>query len=65
MLFNHVCVCAGPDPKPVLRGDNRTYRVWLDPNQYQLDMTNTVKGGEVSANKQCWKISQETFEQCF
>lgn len=36
----------GPDPKPDLRGDNRTYRVWLDPNQYQLDMTCTVQGGE-------------------
>nr|KAG5690022.1 hypothetical protein BaRGS_013372 [Batillaria attramentaria] len=36
----------GPDPKPDLRGDNRTYRVWLDPNQYQLDMMRTVQGGE-------------------
>ncbi|KAK7100268.1 RNA helicase aquarius-like [Littorina saxatilis] len=36
----------GPDAKPELHGDNRTYRVWLDPNQYQLDMTHTVKSGE-------------------
>ncbi|PVD23785.1 hypothetical protein C0Q70_17059 [Pomacea canaliculata] len=36
----------GPEPKPELKGDNRTYRVWLDPNQYQLDMTRTVQGGE-------------------
>ena len=37
----------GPDPKPVLKGDTRTYRVFLDPNQYQKDMTEIVKGNEV------------------
>lgn len=42
-----VMCCLGPDPKPELHGDNRTYRVWLDPNQYQMDMTQTVKGVEV------------------
>ena len=42
-----VVCCLGPDPKPELHGDNRTYRVWLDPNQYQMDMTQTVKGVEV------------------
>lgn len=42
------CISLGPDPKPELHGDNRTYRVWLDPNQYQMDMTQTVKGEEVS-----------------
>lgn len=36
----------GPDPRPVLRGDKRTFRVWLDPNQYQQDMTGTVTGKE-------------------
>ncbi|XP_071117060.1 RNA helicase aquarius-like [Haliotis cracherodii] len=36
----------GPEPKPELKGDTRTFRVWLDPNQYQQDMTNTVNGGE-------------------
>ncbi|KAJ8045846.1 RNA helicase aquarius [Holothuria leucospilota] len=32
----------GPDPKPELEGDARTFRVWLDPNQYQLDMNKTA-----------------------
>ncbi|NXD05701.1 AQR helicase, partial [Nothocercus nigrocapillus] len=35
----------GPEPKPRLRGDCRTYRVFLDPNQYQQDMTNTIQNG--------------------
>ncbi|XP_018583353.2 RNA helicase aquarius isoform X2 [Scleropages formosus] len=35
----------GPEPKPKLRGDTRTFRVWLDPNQYQQDMTNTIQNG--------------------
>ena len=34
----------GPEPKPVLPGDTRTYRIWLDPNQYQQDMEKTAKG---------------------
>ncbi|XP_006274043.1 RNA helicase aquarius [Alligator mississippiensis] len=33
----------GPEPKPRLKGDSRTYRVFLDPNQYQQDMTNTIQ----------------------
>ncbi|XP_075700839.1 RNA helicase aquarius [Rhinoderma darwinii] len=33
----------GPEPKPKLKGDARTYRVFLDPNQYQQDMTNTIQ----------------------
>lgn len=37
----------GPEPKPTLRGDTRTYRVWLDPNQYQQDMSKTIHGAEV------------------
>lgn len=36
----------GPDPKPKLRGDTRTFRVWLDPNQYQQDMTNCIQNKE-------------------
>ncbi|XP_013384354.1 intron-binding protein aquarius-like [Lingula anatina] len=36
----------GPEPKPDLPGDTRTYRVWLDPNQYQTDMAETVEGKE-------------------
>ncbi|XP_076834067.1 LOW QUALITY PROTEIN: RNA helicase aquarius [Brachyhypopomus gauderio] len=35
----------GPDPKPKLKGDARTFRVWLDPNQYQQDMTNSIQNG--------------------
>ena len=37
----------GPEPKPELSGDTRTYRVYLDTNQYQQDMTATVDGAEV------------------
>ncbi|XP_071832631.1 RNA helicase aquarius-like [Apostichopus japonicus] len=33
----------GPDPKPELEGDTRSFRVWLDPNQYQLDMNRTAE----------------------
>ncbi|XP_038597174.1 RNA helicase aquarius isoform X2 [Tachyglossus aculeatus] len=35
----------GPEPKPRLRGDSRTFRVFLDPNQYQQDMTRTIQNG--------------------
>ncbi|MEQ2256956.1 hypothetical protein ILYODFUR_029402, partial [Ilyodon furcidens] len=35
----------GPEPKPKLRGDTRTFRVWLDPNQYQQDMTSSIQNG--------------------
>ncbi|XP_039598060.1 RNA helicase aquarius isoform X2 [Polypterus senegalus] len=35
----------GPEPKPHLKGDSRTFRVWLDPNQYQQDMTNSIQNG--------------------
>lgn len=28
----------GPEPRPHLPGEQRTYRVWLDSNQYRLDM---------------------------
>ena len=37
----------GPDPKPQLTGNARTFRVWLDTNQYQQDMASMVKGAEV------------------
>lgn len=33
----------GPEPRPKLHGDTRTFRVWLDPNQYQQDMTNNIQ----------------------
>ncbi|XP_072313298.1 RNA helicase aquarius isoform X2 [Eucyclogobius newberryi] len=35
----------GPEPRPKLLGDTRTFRVWLDPNQYQQDMTNNIQNG--------------------
>lgn len=28
----------GPDPRPQLPGEQRTFRVWLDCNQYRIDM---------------------------
>lgn len=36
----------GPDPRPQLPGEARTYRVWLDSNQYRLDMDILQEGGE-------------------
>lgn len=36
----------GPEPKPNLPGDTRTFRVWLDCNQYRLDMDKNVQGKE-------------------
>ncbi|XP_035218738.1 RNA helicase aquarius-like [Stegodyphus dumicola] len=36
----------GPEPKPEFEGDKRTFRVWLDCNQYRLDMLNAVGGKE-------------------
>lgn len=38
----------GPEPKPDLPGDSRTFRVWLDGNQYRLDMDSASQGKEVS-----------------
>ncbi|CAG2068626.1 unnamed protein product, partial [Timema podura] len=37
----------GPEPKPALPGEKRTFRVWLDCNQYRLDMDNANQGKEV------------------
>lgn len=38
----------GPEPKPELKGETRTFRVWLDCNQYKIDMDNikSNNGGE-------------------
>lgn len=36
----------GPEPKPSLEGDTRTYRVWLDCNQYRIDQENANSGDE-------------------
>lgn len=49
MLDEHGRVIEeGPEPKPELTGTSRTFRVWLDTNQYQQDMARVVQGGEVS-----------------
>lgn len=37
----------GPEPKPELSGDTRTYRLLLDTNQYRIDMENVTEGKEV------------------
>lgn len=36
----------GPEEKPVLPGDTRTFRVWLDCNQYRDDVNNINEGKE-------------------
>ncbi|XP_033229420.1 RNA helicase aquarius isoform X2 [Belonocnema kinseyi] len=36
----------GPEPRPILPGDTRIYRVWLDSNQYRVDMDNASHGRE-------------------
>jgi intron-binding protein aquarius len=36
----------GPEMKPALKGTTRTYRIWLDTNQYQQDMERVVNKGE-------------------
>lgn len=36
----------GPDPRPQLQGEQRTFRVWLDCNQYRLDSEQLNAGGD-------------------
>jgi len=36
----------GSDERANLTGDTRTWRVWLDPNQYQTDIQSTLNGAE-------------------
>ncbi|XP_030376024.1 RNA helicase aquarius [Scaptodrosophila lebanonensis] len=36
----------GPDPRPQLPGEQRTYRVWLDSNQYRQDMDALQEGAD-------------------
>ncbi|KAI5643113.1 intron-binding protein aquarius [Phthorimaea operculella] len=36
----------GPEPRPQLDGDSRTFRLLLDPNQYRVDLDRASKGGE-------------------
>lgn len=40
----------GPDPRPVLPGQKRTYRVWLDCNQYRADLDDVAAGKIVNKN---------------
>ena len=50
----------GPqEPKPILEGDERTFRVWLDTNQYRDDMMHMVDGAEV--NSECRLASCHDF----
>ncbi|XP_022116250.2 RNA helicase aquarius [Pieris rapae] len=36
----------GPEPRPELEGDSRTFRLLLDPNQYRVDLDRASKGQE-------------------
>ncbi|XP_045537954.1 RNA helicase aquarius [Papilio machaon] len=36
----------GPEPRPELDGDSRTFRLLLDPNQYRMDLDRASKGKE-------------------
>uniref|UniRef100_A0A182QEI5 RNA helicase aquarius n=1 Tax=Anopheles farauti TaxID=69004 RepID=A0A182QEI5_9DIPT len=44
----------GIEQRPQLTGEQRTFRVWLDSNQYRLDMDATLQtaGGEVDDSKE-------------
>ena len=48
----------GPDPRPVLPGERRTFRVWLDCNQYRQDLDNNAQGNEVSRPSSASRISE-------
>lgn len=41
----------GPEPRPILPGDSRTFRVFLDCNQYRLDMDQSANGKEVGIKR--------------
>lgn len=45
----------GPDPRPILPGQKRTYRVWLDCNQYRADLDNVAAGKMVIYKFYCNK----------
>lgn len=47
----------GPEPKPEFKGEDRTFRLWLDTNQYQQDMAETVHGAEVTI---LWSLRRQT-----
>ena len=52
VVVEHAMCCvisSGPEPKPEFKGDERTFRLWLDTNQYQQDMAETVHGSEVDS----------------
>ncbi|KAF2366652.1 Intron-binding protein aquarius N-terminal [Trinorchestia longiramus] len=42
----------GPEPKPEMKGDTRTFRVWLDCNQYKKDLDSVKEG---SANEDVYQ----------
>lgn len=41
----------GPEPRPSISGDTRTFRVWLDCNQYFKDMENAAQGKQVQTKE--------------
>lgn len=41
-----LCSFLGIEERPRLTGETRTWRVWLDPNQYQIDIQATLNGSE-------------------
>lgn len=51
----------GPEPKPVLPGDTRTFRVWLDCNQYRNDMDNIAQSG--SEVRIFYRLNETSFSQ--
>ncbi|XP_060647054.1 RNA helicase aquarius [Drosophila nasuta] len=36
----------GPEPRPQMPGEQRSYRVWLDSNQYRMDMDDLQDGSD-------------------
>ena len=48
-LVIYCWLSLGPEPKPEFKADERTFRLWLDTNQYQQDMAETVHGSEASS----------------
>lgn len=49
----------GPEPKPELPGDTRTYRLLLDQNQYRIDMESLAAGNEV---RDCSEVFRNLFK---
>lgn len=47
MYWDSSMLPAGPEPKPEFISHSRTFRLWLDTNQYQMDMARVIRGEEV------------------